>query len=270
MPNLIRMMTQEMRLRNYSPKTITAYTGAVRDFYRYAKQPLRRLGVESIKDYLLRKQERGLSSQTIALFVNALNFLYREIYKRPDWQNLRHPKQSKKLPVVLSRSEIERLLAQPKNLKHRTILALAYAAGLRVSEVLNLRVRDVDTIEMMVTVRQGKGRKDRLTVLSPKLIDGLKQLMAGKEPTDWLFASERGGKLSVASAQLVFARSLRQAKIGKPATFHSLRHSFATHLLEQGTDVRYVQVLLGHATIRTTQRYTQVTNPALKKIRSPF
>jgi site-specific recombinase XerD len=268
--DLITIITREMRLRNYSPKTIAAYMSVIRNFYSAMKRPLRTIRLDEIKDYLLAKQAKGLSSQTIALQVNAINYLYREIYKQPSWHNLKQLKRSKKLPIVLSRAEINSLLQQPRNQKHRTLLALAYAAGLRVSEALDLRVRDIDLEELTVVIRQGKGRKDRLSVLSPTLTDDIRQLSAGKGGGDYLFESERGGKLSAATAQKVFQSALQKASFTKPASFHSLRHSFATHLLENGTDVRYIQELLGHANIRTTQIYTQVTNPSLRQIRSPL
>ncbi len=156
------------------------------------------------------------------------------------------------------------------NLKHRTLLAITYAAGLRVSETVRLRVQDIDLNGLTVTVRQGKGKKDRLTVFSAVLAPEIQKCMVGKEGSDYLFASERGGRLVEATAQKVFYQAMRRVGIIKPATFHSLRHSFATHLLENGTDVRFVQELLGHANIRTTQIYTHVTNPSLKNIKSPL
>jgi site-specific recombinase XerD len=149
-------------------------------------------------------------------------------------------------------------------------LSLAYGSGLRVSEVVALKVQDLDFEELTVLLKQAKGQKDRISVMPQGLIDDLKNLVAGKEKGDFVFASERGGKLTTRTAQKVFENALWLSGIKKDATFHSLRHSFATHLLENGTDVRYVQELLGHQNIRTTQRYTQVTNPKLKNIKSPL
>lgn len=270
MPNLLDIILREMKLRNYSEKTIKAYTRVVRDIFSFYKKPPRDLSEEKIKDFLYAKQKRGLSSQTIALYANALNFLYTEIYKRPGYIKIRHPKQAKRLPVVLSRGEIKALIDSTKNLKHRMMLALAYASGLRVSETVRSRVQDIDLSALTLVVRQGKGRKDRLSVISNSLTSELQQLMAGKKGSDYLFVSERGGRLTETAAQKVFYQALRRAKIDKPATFHSLRHSFATHLLEDGVDVRYVQELLGHANIRTTQIYTHVTNPSIRNIKSPL
>lgn len=270
MPDLLEIIRQEMRLRNYSPKTLQAYSRVISDLYRKVGRPLRELSNDEIRHYLLNLQNAGLSSQSVALAANAINFLFVEIYKIPSFQKIRHPKRSNRLPIVLTRKEIELLVTQLSNTKHQLILSLAYAAGLRVSEILSLCVRDIDFEEMTVTVRQGKGRKDRLTVLSQKLASSLRSLCAGKDSADILFESERGGKLTSSSVQSVFHAALSKAGINKQASFHSLRHSFATHLLENGVDVRYVQELLGHANIRTTQIYTHLTNPALKNIKSPL
>ena len=270
MADLIDIIRREMKLRNYSPKTMEAYIAVAKDLYKFAKKPIRELSLEEIKEYLLRKHEQGLSSQTIALYANAINFIFTQIYLKSDWQKIRQPKRTKKIPVVLNRSEVAALVAVINNLKHRLIIALAYGAGLRVSEVVRLKVNDVDLKELTLIVRQGKGKKDRLTVVPEKIAPELDNFMRGKRNNDYVFASDRGGRLTEASAQKIFYTALKKAKIKKQASFHSLRHSFATHLLENGVDVRYVQELLGHANIRTTQIYTQVTNPSLKNIKSPL
>lgn len=270
MPNLVEIIQREMRLRNYSPKTIKAYVGVIAELYRTLKKPLRSLNSDEIKNFLHEKTLKGLSSQSIALASNAINYLYTQIYKRDDFEKLHHPKRTHRLPGVLTRKEIALLLTQTSNLKHKTLIAIAYAAGLRVSEVVSLRVQDIDLDEMTVTVRQGKGKKDRISILSPKLVDDLRLFITGKDGKQYIFESERGGRLTERTAQKVFESALRKSGIKKPATFHSLRHSFATHLLENGVDVRYVQELLGHANIRTTQIYTHVTNPSIRNIKSPL
>ena len=268
--DLISILRREMELRNYSPKTVEAYIRVVRDLYKYCQKPPKELGEEDIKDYLAAKQKAGLSSQSIALYANAINFLFAEIYQQANFTKIRHPKRSKKLPVVLNRDELQLLFTQTKNVKHQLLLKIAYGSGLRVSEAVRLRVRDIDTEEATITVRQGKGNKDRLTVLAPSLVPDLRLLVMGRKGDDYVFVSERGGHITEATAQKVFYACLQKAGIKKAASFHSLRHSFATHLLENGTDVRYVQELLGHANIRTTQLYTKVTNPNLKRISSPL
>lgn len=268
--DLLEIMDQEMRLRNYSRRTIEAYTHVARELFKCYKKPIRELPEEEIKQFLTNKLDHGSSSQTIALYANAINFIFREIYKKADFQPIRHPRKTHKLPEVLSRDEVSALLQATNNIKHRTLLALAYGAGLRVSEVMNVRVADVDIAGKTIRVRQGKGKKDRISVLSDKIAEDLQKCAEGKIGNAYLFESERGGKLTTATAQKVFYQCMRKAGINKPASFHSLRHSFATHLLENGVDVRYVQELLGHTNIRTTQIYTHVSNPSIKNIKSPL
>jgi len=271
MTNLVKIIEQEMRLRNYSAKTIKAYAAVIRDLsYFYKKRNLKKLTNQDLKNYLLAKTKRQLSSQTISLYANAINYLYLQIYKNNNYTPLKHPKKSQKLPVVLSKKEILKIIAQIKNPKHNLMIRIAYSSGLRVSEVVNLKVKDIDLESNTVIIRNGKGKKDRLTVLSKKIKPNLQKFVACKNLHDFVFASERGGKLTTTTLQKVFQKALANSKIKKTATFHSLRHSFATHLLENGVDIRYVQELLGHSNIRTTQIYTKVTNPKLKNIKSPL
>ncbi len=268
--NLVFILRQEMSLRNYSQKTREAYIRVIQDLYNYYKKPLQELSDIDIKSYLLSKQNQGLSSQTISLCANAINFLFSEIYKKDGFQKIRHPKRSKKLPVVLNRNELKLIFSQTKNIKHQLVMEMSYGSGLRVSEVVRLRVRDVDLDEMTIIVRQGKGSKDRLTILSKNVISRLRVLLSEKMLDDFVFISEQGGHITEATAQKIFYACLKKANIKKQASFHCLRHSFATHLLENGTDIRYVQELLGHQNIRTTQIYTHLTNPCLKLVKSPL
>ena len=270
MPALLDIVTREMRLRNYSPRTIKAYTRIMVELFMFYKIPPRDLSFEQVKIFIYHKVELGLSSQSISVAINALNFLYKNLYKRDDFERISHPKRPKKIPVVLRRDEIDEIIDKINNRKHKLMIGLAYGAGLRVSEVVRLRVRDVDCKNLTITIRQGKGKKDRISILSRALAGDLNWIMDGRVGEQFIFESARGGKLTSATAQKVFYKALKAAGIKKKASFHSLRHSFATHLLEQGVDTRYVQVLLGHANIRTTQLYTQVTNPALKNIVSPL
>lgn len=261
---------QELRLRNYSPKTMKSYLGCLKEYFDFKKFNLEKIDEEKIKQFLLNKQSKDYSPQTVNLFLNAIKFFYREVLKIPQRINLKFAKRSKKLPIVLSREEIKGIIETIKNQKHKLIIALAYGAGLRISEVVSLKVKDVNLEELTIHLKNTKGKKDRITIFPEKIKSGLQCLMAGKNPCGYLFESERGGKLTERTAQKVFENVLKRAGIKKDATFHSLRHSFATHLLENGVDVRYVQELLGHRNIRTTQIYTQVTNPKLKNIKSPL
>lgn len=171
---------------------------------------------------------------------------------------------------MLSRAEIEKIIEATNNPKYRLMISSGCACGLRVSEVVALRSADLDIDELIVHIRGAKGKKDRISVLPEKLQNDLRNAIVGKNKDDFVFASNRGGRLTTTSLQKMFRKSLAGSNIGKSATFHSLRQSLATHLLKNGTDVRYVQELLGHGNIRTTQIYTQVTNPKLKNIKSPL
>lgn len=262
-----------LKLRNYSQRTIKSYLLCLKDYFSFLdlRNDIQKLtSRDKVEKFLLLKQEKGQSGQTINLYLNAIKFFYRDILKSTEKIDLKFSKTSKKLPIILTRNEIESIIESIKNVKYKTLISLAYGAGLRISEVQNLRARDIDLDGLTIHLKEAKGKKDRITILPDKIKKNLELMIAGKFPGAYVFESNRGGKLNLRSIQQVFERALAAAKIRKPASFHSLRHSFATHLLENGVDVRYVQELLGHANIRTTQIYTKVTNPALKNIRSPL
>lgn len=267
---LLQKIKNELRLRNYSRRTIESYLACLNEYFRYIKNVRREPEISMIKKYLLEKQDRKQSSQTINLHLQAIKYFYREVMKSRMPIDIRFAKTASKLPVVLSRNEIERIIDSIENTKHKLLVSLSYGAGLRVSEVINLKIKDVDLKELTLHIKGAKGNKDRISMISEKICSDLKKIIALKNTSDYLFESNRGGKLDERSAQKVFKNALKKAGIKKEATFHSLRHSFATHLLENGVNVRYVQELLGHANIRTTQIYTKVTNPALKNIKSPL
>jgi site-specific recombinase XerD len=234
------------------------------------KKDLGVLNTENIKNFLLDAKKKGISARTRNLYLNTIKFYYRSVVKTSQKIVIQSAKKPKSLPVVLSRNEIQSLIEQTKNKRYRLLLSLAYGAGLRVSKVVNLRVKDINLEELTIHLKNSKGKKDRITIFPDKLKADLRSLTAGKNKNNFVFPSQRVGSLSIRTAQKVFKDSLKKAEIEKKATFHSLRHSFATHLLENGVAVRYVQELLGHQNIRTTQRYTRVTNPKLKNIKSPL
>jgi len=267
---LLDKIENELKLRYYSRKTIKSYRLCLSDYFRYIKNITKEPDISLVKKYLLEKQGRGQSSQTVNLHLNAIKYLYREIFKSGTEINIKFAKTSNKLPVVLSQREIEEIIGSISNLKHKILISLSYGAGLRVSEATNLKINDVDLSELTIHIKGAKGNKDRITIFPEKIKNDVTNLIADRPGNDFLFASERGGKLTERSAQKVFENALKKEGIKKEASFHSLRHSFATHLLENGVDVRYVQELLGHQNIRTTQLYTKVTNPSLKMIKSPL
>lgn len=266
----ISKTVQELKIRNYSPKTIKSYIHGLKTYFSFKKGQYEKLDQGNIRDFLLYCEEKKISPQSRNLFLNAIKFYYRNIVINTQKINIQSAKKPKNLPVVLSRNEIKLILEFPKNIKHRLLLSLAYGAGLRVSEVVSLKVQDLDFDELTLHIKEAKGQKDRISVIPEKIVADLKSFIAGKTRNHFIFTNEQGEKIVIRTAQKIFENVLRDSGIKKKATFHSLRHSFATHLLENGVDVRYVQELLGHQNIRTTQRYTQVTNPQLKSIKSPL
>lgn len=260
----------ELTLRNYSRATVKSYLACLKEYFDWIRADFKQPDENMIKNFLIMKQERGYSSQTVNAYLNAIRFYYYQVVKNSFKLDIRFAKRSKKLPVVLTKDEILRILDCISNQKHRLLVALAYGAGLRVSEVMSLKAKDVLLAERTIHIKDAKGMKDRISILPEKLMLDLEVIVLNRMPNDYVFESERGGKLTTRTAGKIFSRAKEKAGISKDATFHSLRHSFATHLLENGTDIRYVQSLLGHNNIRTTQLYTQVTHNAIRKIESPL
>jgi len=267
---LLGKIENELKFRGYSRKTIESYLTCLSGYFKFIKNVKKDPDINLVKKYLLEKQEKGQSGQTINLYLNAIKYFYREICKSSSNIDLKYSKTSSKLPVVLSKGEIEKIINSIKNQKYKLIIALSYGAGFRVSEAINLKIKDINLEELTIHIKGAKGNRDRVTIFPEKIKPELMELIALRNKNDYVFSSERGGKLTERTAQKVFEKARNNARISKDATFHSLRHSFATHLLENGVDVRYVQELLGHRNIRTTQLYTKVTNPALRNIKSPL
>ncbi len=265
----IQELVRELKLRNYSYRTIEAYKDQVWAYFLYCGADWRNGDKKKIEDFILKRREEGLSPQTINLGVQALQFFYRNVQNQ-HFEKIKALKKRQKLPAVLSKNEIFKILRMIENSKHRLILALSYGAGLRVSEVLKLRICDLNFEEGVVKIRNGKGGKDRLSLLPESLRFELKEMCAGRGESRYLFESIRTGKLTTRTAQKIFGVALEKSGLRKEATFHSLRHSFATHLLENGVDLRCIQELLGHSNIKTTERYTHVSKMLIQKIKSPL
>jgi integrase/recombinase XerD len=273
MTPLRRRMIEDMVLRNLSPLTIRIYVDCVAHFARHFGTSPEHLGPEHIRAYLLylardRKASWSYFNQTRC----ALRFLYGTTLDRP-WvdDGVVCPRVPKKLPVVLSPEEVAQFFAAVDNLKHRAILMTAYAAGLRLSEVVSLRVADIDSRRMVLRVRQGKGREDRDVMLSPRLLAVLRRYWQAARPRDYLFPGARPDRpISPRSVQKVCQAALIVSGLKKRVSLHSLRHSFATHLLEAGTDLRTIPILLGHNHLSTTTRYTHVSTERLRSTRSPL
>jgi integrase/recombinase XerD len=272
MTPLRQRMIEDMRIRNYSPKTIKDYVSRVARFARYFGKSPDQLGPEHIHGYQVHLLEEKSSWSNFNNAVCALRLFYRVTLKK-DWmiKHLPYGKRPKTLPVVLSKDEVLRLFAALHKLSHRIILMTAYSAGLRASEVARLRVEDIDCGRMLIRVRQGKGQKDRYVMLSATLLEVLGGYGKLAQPTDWLFPGERAGHyISPRTLNRACKDAAEAAGIQKRITMHTLRHCFATHLLESGIDIRTIQKLLGHAKLETTSRYTHVSDAKLRSTPSPL
>lgn len=270
----VNRMVQQLQLKGMSENTLRTYRN---EFIIYLKH-IRHIHapdmpVQRIKDYLQYCYTTlRLSENTIHSRINALKFYYEQVLGREKffWEVPR-PKKHLQLPRVISEEKILQGLLQMRNAKHRVLLVVAYSAGLRVSEVVHLRITDVDADRMQLFIERGKGKKDRVVSLSAFALQLIREYISAFKPLYWLFEGEnRKEPYSVRSAQQIFHDAYRGLGLPKSVTFHSLRHSYATHLLEQGTDIRYIQALLGHNDIKTTLRYTHVSTNKVTRIESPL
>lgn len=259
--------------RRYSPNTIQTYTSLFEKFLNhYPQQQPETLNDKHVADfqtYLVNDKRVSVSSQN--QYINAIKFYFEKVLGRDKgYYHIDRPIKEFKLPKVLTEKEVILIMNSVHNLKHKAMLLLVYSAGLRAGELINLRISDIDSEQMRVFVRGGKGKKDRVTILSQKALDALRQYFRKYRPKEYLFEGQTGGKYSLSSLRRVFKRATTHAKIKKQVSLHSLRHSFATHLLENGVDLRYIQVLLGHNSSKTTEIYTHITHKGWKSIKSPL
>lgn len=269
MDSWLKQTENELLLLNYSRATLKNYLRCLKAYFTFIQDPAR-ASKEEIRTFLLAQKSRGCAAQTVNLYLNAITFFQRHILKKRGVLGIKFAKKPRRLPVVLTREEIAKIIAVVRNTKHKLMIALAYSAGMRVSEVVSLKVYDLQIDTLSLHIRQAKGNRDRISIFSDKLRADLQSYSSGKRAEEYLFPSERGGRLTTRTLQKVFENTLKKAGIEKPASFHSLRHSFATHLIEDGVNLRYVQELLGHQNIRTTQMYTQVSLPGLLRVKSPL
>ena len=274
MTSLRQRMLEDMRVRRLSPFTQRTYVETVARFARYFKRSPERLGPEQIRAYqVYLSTERGLATSSLLVAVSALRFLYRvTLQKRWSFDDvIPAPKKPQALPVVLSPQEVVRFLDAVKPAKHRAILTACYAAGLRISEAIALTVSAIDSERMVLRIAKGKGQKDRYVMLSPKLLAILRDWWKVQRPRHWLFPGERPeAPITRSAVQLACGIASRRARLGKAVTPHLLRHSFAVHLLEAGTDLRTIQLLLGHRSLQTTARYLRVATTTVCSTTSPL
>lgn len=273
MTPLRQRMLEDMAVRNLAQNTQSSYLQQVTAYARYFHRSPDELGPEEVRTYqVYLTQTRRLSPSSVSVATGALRFLYKVTLKR-DWavEDIPMPKRPFQLPVILSREEVMHFLASVDSLKHRTILTTAYAAGLRISEACHLKVTDIDSRRMMLRVDQGKGAKDRYVMLSPRLLEELRAYWKAVRPTLWLFPGDLPGQpITRGAVELACQKALRASRMTKPITPHSLRHAFAAHLLESGTDLRTIQLLLGHRSLATTSRYLKVATRTVCATPSPF
>jgi len=271
---LRQRMIEDMTLRNMSEGTQKHYVEAVARFARYYHKSPDLLGLDDIRAYqLYLVMVKKVSWSTLNITVCALRFFYRVTLRR-EWvvQHVAHPKRQRRLPVVLSLEEVAQFLEPIHNIKHRAMLVTAYATGLRLSEVARLRVSDIDSQRMVIRVDQGKGKKDRYVMLSPSLLTLLREYWKAVRPAaQWLFPGANPKRHIVAgSIGKACAKARKASGLQKKVTVHSLRHAFATHLLEAGTNVRVIQILLGHSSLATTEKYTHVATSTVCATQSPL
>ncbi|HEY9073632.1 MAG TPA: site-specific integrase [Desulfobaccales bacterium] len=274
MGKLHDQMKEDLLLKAYSPHTMRSYLRCARHFAKHYMRPPEEMGEQEVRDFLLfLVRDRKASPATLDMYVNALKFLYNITLKRPEVvKGISHPKRPKTLPVILSPEEVLQIFAAIRSVKHKAIIATAYAAGLRISEVCGLRITDIDSQRKRIHVRSGKGKKDRYVMLGESLLTLLRQYFQKVRPKGaYLFPGYNPQRpICTTAVSQVLRKVVRQTGLTKKVSMHTMRHCFATHLLEAGTDIRILQVLLGHSSIRTTQRYTQITDRLLQKLVSPL
>ncbi|MBU2496658.1 MAG: tyrosine-type recombinase/integrase [Nanoarchaeota archaeon] len=269
MKEYLDKIKNELRLRGFADNTIESYVLHNKKFFEFINKKPLDVSEDDIKSFLSSLIEKKLSAASLALVRSALKFYYEELLGRNIFRTIKTPKKQRKLPDVLTKEEVTKLVDSAKHKKSKLIISLLYSSGLRVSEALNMKIQDIDLHEKVGYVRQGKGKKDRIFILSDKLALELEDYLKNKKREEHLFPG-KDGKMTSRNVQKMIRKTAKRAGINKKVSPHTLRHSYGTHLLENGVDIRKIQILLGHSQLSTTQLYTQVSTEELKKIKSPF
>ncbi|KNY27599.1 site-specific tyrosine recombinase/integron integrase [Pseudobacteroides cellulosolvens] len=269
---ILASVKNQLNLRNYSTKTIKAYLNHIKRFFQFCSKDFKEINNDDVKSYLLKHIDDGKSSVYIDQAISALGFLFKEVYNTIDFKfDIKRPKRERKLPNILSKEDVANIILAIDNLKHRALIMLIYSAGLRVSEAAKIKIEDIDSKRNLIYIRSAKGKKDRYTILSKAALEILKQYFKKYKPTIWLFEGQnREDHITERTIQRIFENAAFKAGIRKKVTVHTLRHSFATHLLENGIDLRYIQELLGHESSTTTEIYTHVSEKDFSRIQSPL
>ena len=266
-------MTEQLKLMGYSKNTIKTYQNEFTQFLVALKNNfVDNCSADRVRSYMLYCYEQlKLSENTLHSRLNALKFYFEKVLHREKFfVDIPRPKKHSILPKTIHQNDLKKMFAVTTNLKHNTILKLCYGMGLRLSEIINLKITDIDSENMQVFVERGKGKKDRYVNLPQSILEQLRRYYKMYRPKIYLFEGQEGGQYSIRSTQQIFKNALQKAGINKKVGIHSLRHSYATHLLEQGTDIRFIQELLGHKDLKTTLIYTDVTNNSIRNVKSPL
>ena len=273
MKNLREQMLRYMHLKNYSRRTIDSYLSCISSLSRYYKRTPEAISTDEVKEYLYYLiQNKKTSVSNINQIISAYKVLITGVLEK-EWSSIKlpRPRREKKLPVVFSKQEVSRIIEHTRNIKHRAIIAFAYSSGLRLDEVRQVRLSDIDSSRMQIRVSNGKGNKSRYTILSKQILELLREYWSDYRPKVYLFEGlKKREPISISTLQAIFYQRMKAAGIQKQASFHTLRHSFATHLLEQGVNLRIIQTLLGHTSIKTTTIYTHLQNFDPASVTSPF
>ncbi len=262
----------KLELKKYANNTVKTYVSCFEKFINYYyNEDIDQIDENDVRNYLLKLIQQEKSDSYINQSINSIKFYYEIVLGLPNrFYSIERPRKKKKLPVILSKSEVKNIINVTINLKHKCILALLYSSGLRRSELINLKINDIDSERMMIKVNDAKGKKDRYTLLSNSILKDLREYYIEYKPKEYLFEGQNGGQYSPTSIVNILKKASNKAGIKKRITPHTLRHSFATHLLESGTDLRYIQILLGHSSTKTTEIYTHVAKNSFAAIKNPL
>ena len=267
---LLKRLETELKIRGFSPKTLKAYVSHNKKFLEFCGKDAEEADEGDIKNYIAHLLDKGHKVASVSLAMSAIRFLHEEMLGKGIFAKIKLPKAEKKLPIVLSKEEIKKMLDATENVKHKLLIAFLYSSGARVSEAVNMKIDDLDLNERMGIVRAGKGKKDRNIILSESLVRDLRQYLERRNDQNPYVFAVKDRHIAVRQAQRIVNDAASRAGIKKRVFCHALRSSFATHLLEAGTDIRVIQELLGHSNLATTQRYTKVSREHLRKVKSPM
>jgi integrase/recombinase XerD len=272
MSTLRKQLIQQMQLKGYSPRTIKSYVSLISQLALHYHTPVDLLSVDQIRDYILQNITTNKHSKSwMNMIISAIKLLFCDVLKR-EWNrlDLPRPRMDKKVPVILSREEVHRIINSKTNIKHKAILMLTYSGGLRLGEVSSLKIADIDSGRMLIHLKKAKGDKERYTILSAVALDFLRKYYRVYKPKEWLFEGSSRDAISRRTVQEVFKQALAKSKVQKDVSIHSLRHSFATHLLEQGVALPIIQQMMGHKSLKTTSGYLHVQQYSIQGVKSPL